>query len=311
MAAAELGGRVIQVTKMWVRSFSLDWLVLHWEIGNVPGPRNDAERHEIFDYEFFILRAGDSPMGPYEQVGGPLIDQYSFRDVSVSLMHKWRQYFYKLRIVDRRTGESVETEDVGSVASPPDLIAMEIMRQEDVLFREFVGRRCWLFPIRTFGPRCSCYDMTLGRITRSNHAPCFGTGFLGGFMSPVEVFIQIDPNPRQSNSTSLQEVQPSDTVGRMISFPPVNPHDILIETENRRWRVLSVTTTERLRAMVRQELRLHEIPRGDIEYALPVRIDERAHVAASERNFKNAQNLENDGDHAALLAFYNYPRRSS
>ena len=69
--------------------------------------------------------------------------------------------------------------------------------------------------------------------------------------------------------------------------------------------------TERLRAKVRQELRLHEIPRGDIEYALPINIDERAHVAASERNFTNAQNVENDGDYSAILSAYGHPRGSS
>ena len=97
----------------------------------------------------------------------------------------------------------------------------------------------------------------------------------------------------------------------MISFPPVNPGDILVEAENRRWRVLTVNTTQRLRAVIRQELRLHEIPRGDIEYALPVMVDTQGLNAASARNFKNAQNLGNDGDYSDIISAYGGPTRGT
>lgn len=300
---------MFNVTKLTVRSLDLDHLDIFWEIGNVAGPRRDEDPHEILSYQFFILRAGDSPMGPYEQIGGPLVDQYSFRDVKITLLHKWRQYHYKLKVVDKRTGDSEEFGPASSGAAPPDLVTLEILRQEDVLFREFVGRRCWLFPIRTFGPRCSCFDVTTGRITRSNHALCYGTGFLGGYMSPIEVWPQIDPNPKNTQPTALQEVHQSDTVGRMISFPPVNPRDILVESENTRWRVINVTPTQRLRAVVRQELRLHEIPKGDIEYDLPVRVDLKSLQAAAMRNFTNPQNLDKNGDYSDILASYGgFPR---
>jgi hypothetical protein len=283
---------MLQVTKLTVRSFNLDHLDVFWEIAAVPGPRTDQDMHEIFNYEFYVLRAGDSPLGPYEQLGGPLLDTYSFRDVRVSLLHKWREYYYKLKIVDRRTGETVETDPASQGDPPPDLIAGEILRQEDMLFREWSGRRCWLFPKRTFGPRCTCFDPIQKRIKNSNHLPCYGTGFLGGYMSPVECWVQIDPNPKQSEHTSLQELQPGDTTARLIAYPPVSKDDILVETENRRWRVIKVASTQRLRANVRQELVLHEIPKGDIEYSLPVRVDIKNVQPAAERNFKNTQTLE-------------------
>jgi len=302
---------MIQVTKMWVRSLSLDHLDLYWEIGDVAGPRSDEDMHDIFNYDIYILRAADSPLGPYTLLAGPYRDTYHFLDNQVSLLHKYRQFHYKLRVVDKRTGVEEDFGPASSASAQPDLIALEIMRQEDLLFREFTGRKCWLFPVRTFGPTCSCWDTTLQRPTRSGHRLCFGTGWMGGFMSPVEVYVQIDPSPKSPSSTSLQEVQQSDTVGRMISFPPVNPGDILVEAENRRWRVLAVNTTQRLRAVIRQELRLHEIPRGDIEYALPVMVDTQGLNAASARNFKNAQNLGNDGDYSDIISAYGGPTRGT
>ena len=298
---------MLEVTKLWTRSFDLDRIDLFWEIANVPGPRSDSDKHEVLDHEVYVLRAGDSPSGPYEQIGGPLVDQYFFRDVKVNLLHKWRQYYYKLRVVDRRTGAAQEFGPTSSGEEAPDLIGSEIQRQEDVLFREFVGRRAYLFIARTFGPRCSCFDMTMGRITRSNHRPCFGTGWLGGYMRPIEVFVQVDPNPKNFASTSLQTVQQSDTSGRMISFPPVSPKDVLVEVDNRRWRVISVRNTQRLRAVVRQELQLHEIPRGDIEYDLPVNVDERGLSSSADRNFTNPQNVESGKTYGDILAAYGHP----
>lgn len=297
---------MIQVTKIIVRSFNLDQLDVFWEISPIAAPQDASRPHEIYDYDFYIL-SSEAALGPYNIVGGPFRDVYSFRDNKVHLLHKWRQYYYKIRVKHRTSDEEQEFGPASSLEPEPDLIAAEIIRQEDILFRELVGRKCVLYPARTFGPSCSCFDPYTNRRTRSQCKLCFGTGWLGGFMSPVEVYVQIDPFPKYAQSTSLQEVQPSDTVGRMISFPPVAPRDILIESENRRWRVLKVTPTQRLRATVHQELQLHEIPKGDIEYNLPVNLDVRNLQPAAERNFTNPQNLD-DEDFEDIFSVYNHPR---
>jgi hypothetical protein len=301
---------VIEVTSIKIRSLDLDHLDVFWEIGPVAAPRAEGEPHEILNYDFYVLRAGDGQGGPWEQVGGPFRDTYHFRDIAVSLLHKWRTYFYKVRVVHRPTGEEAEFGPVGSQVPEPDLIAAEAIRQEDVLFREFIGRRAWLFPKRTFGPRCTCFDATLGRRTRSGHRDCFDTGFFGGYMAPIEVFVQIDPYPKRTESTQLMEMQQVDAMGRMICFPLVHPKDILVEAENLRWRVLGVTPTQRLRFPVRQELQLHEIPKGDIEYELPLNVDLSRTELAARRNFSNPTCLQNDDDVSDILSFYGRGHRA-
>lgn len=294
----------VEVTKFFVRSFDLDHLDIYWEIAPLT---SSAETHEIFDYEFYVLRAPTSPMGPYEQIAGPLRDQYRLRDVQVSLLHKWREYYYKLKVVHKPSGDEKEWGPISQEAEI-DLIGAEIIRQEDMLFREHIGRRCWLFPIRTFGPVCTCYDLVLKRRTRSQHLPCFGTGFLGGFMSPIEVWIQIDPSPRNPVQSAVQEMQPQDTTGRMISFPLVTPGDIIVESENKRWRASPVSQTERLRSPVRQEISLHAIPRGDIEYALPINVDGQTLKPSAARNFTNPHNLKDpDESIQDILSFFGRP----
>lgn len=301
---------MITVTKLVVRSFTLDYLDIFWEISPVAGPDVESQSHEIYDYDFYILRS-EAALGPYDQIGGPLRDTYRFRDIRTPLQHKWRSLHYKVRVVHRPSGETAEFGPSASFDPEPDLIASEVNRLEDILFREFVGRRCWLYPVRTFGPRCTCVDGTLGRRTRSGHTLCFGTGWLGGFMSPVECFVQFDPSPKNTRLTSLGEQQPGDTSARLISFPPVSPRDILIESENRRWRVVTVSETQRLRSVLHQELQLHEIPRGDVEYDLPVNIDVKGLVPAAERNFTTRQNVDESGDYKDIFSFFGHTRGSS
>jgi hypothetical protein len=300
---------VLEITKMTCRSLDLDHLELWWEIGNVYAPQSNDQLHEIYDYDFYVLRSGDSEGGPFDVIGGPFRDTYHFRDINVSLIHKWRTYFYKIRVVKRSSGETKEYGPVASQSPEPDLIAAEVISQEDVLFREFVGRRCWLFPVRTFGPRCSCWDQVLSRRVRTGHLPCFDTGFLGGFMSPIEFFAQIDPSAKSSTASPLGENQQVDTTGRTICFPLVSPNDIIVEAENKRWKVIKVTPTQRLRSVLRQELQLHQIPPGDIEYELPLNIDLRSAELSAERNFTNPQALPDD-DYSDILATYGYPRGS-
>lgn len=289
---------MIEVTRMVVRSFNLDHLDIFWEIAPVPG-------QEILAYDFYVLRS-ESAMGPWDVLGGPFQDVYRFRDVQANLLHKYRNLFYKVRVVHVPTGETKEFGPTAHNLPEPDLIAADIIRQEDLLFREFTGRRCWLFPVRTFGPHCVCYDPYTGRRSKNNCPSCFGTGWLGGFLSPIECWVQIEPNVKALQTTALQSQIPSDTVGTMISFPPVKPKDILIESENKRWKVDHVRETQRLRSTVRQMLGLHEIPRGDIEYALPVNVD-LLQSPSSNRNFTNRQNTDNE-DYSDIFAAYGHPR---
>jgi hypothetical protein len=303
---------LLKVTKITVRSFDLDRIDVFWEIDAVKaGQSPDLTQHEIYDYQFYVMRS-EQPLGPYDIIGGPFRDPtYFFRDNKVSLLSLWRSFYYKIRVVHAPSGDTQDYGPASNDEPEPDRITRAIRFEEDVLIREFVGRKCWVFPVRTFGPRCNCWDPISSRKTRTNHAPCFGTGWLGGYMTPVECYVQIDPNPRNGSISSLGENQASPARGRLTSFPPLNPRDILVESENRRWRVDSVTPTERLRAVLHQELTLVEIPRGEIEYSLPVNVDLRTLQPASERNFSNSQNVgTGDGTYDDIITFYGTPRGS-
>lgn len=298
----------LQVSELRAQSFDLDHVDIFWQVNDFfTGQPTDEN---ILAYTFQVLRS-ESPAGPWDVLSPPFQDKYYFRDVSPSLLHKWRELYYMLRVTDQRTNEVQDFGPTGQIAEP-DLIALEIMKQEDVLFREFAGRKCWLFPVKTFGPKCICVDRVKGKRTRSNCVTCYDVGFLGGFLAPIECYVQIDPSANNNQKTPLGQQQSNNASARLISFPPVKPDDILVEAENRRWKVVTVAMTTRLRAVVHQELTLHEIPRGDVEYKLPINIADLTNVKPSaERNFTNPQHVDGYDQRLDFLAVYGYKPRGS
>lgn len=272
---------MIEVINITVRSLDLDYLDLEWEI------KTTAEN--ILKYSIEVLRS-EASYGPFERLAGPFIDRYRFRDNIAPRRHEWRLFHYQIRVTDTTTQESKVFGPATALPRPP-LDGIEIIRLETLLLREFTGRPCLHLPIRTFGQECkNCLDKVTGRRLIGNCMNCWGTGFLLGFHNPTVVFAQIDPFPKAQQNAGVTVQQQGMTTGRVSSFPYFKPRDLLIEEENRRWRVTQVSTTERLRAPIRQELQLTKITVGDIEYGIPITWP--TVVETSPRSYETKSDLE-------------------
>ena len=291
-------GVLIELRELRVRSLDIDFSELTWKLADTS--------EDIFDYTFQIQRS-ESPNGPFEDLGVPFQDKYSYVDNTVASGHRWRKYFYQVHVTQVPTGEH---KDFGPVSKDPDadLVALELRRHMQLLFREFAGRRCWVLPARTFGQRCSCYNMTTRSRRQSGCLLCFDTGFVRGYLSPIESWIQVDPSAKTEQNTNVGAQQQSNTTCRLAWYPPLKPRDLIIEPENRRWRVVQVSQTEQGRAAVHQEVQLHEVPSKDIEFAVPLNL----HEALADlwlnpsRNYTNPQNLESfmDSEMPNILGVY-------
>lgn len=286
-----------------VRSFSLDWLEFTWEIENT-----QLDPH---DFEWYVERS-ESPEGPWDPIAGPFSDRYRFIDNRVNLQHRWRQLYYRIRSTQKADTSNVVYSSSSTLGAEPDLIAQEIQLLERTVWREFTGRKCYLIPVRTFGQYCPhCMDVagkgSTFRKLRSNCVTCYDTQFARGYLNPIEIYIQFDPSPKSQQLQGTGETQQSNTTARMGNFPLVKPRDIIVEPENRRWRVVQVSSTERLRAKVHHELTLHEIVKGDVEFQIHIDPGDLRNLEPSpERNFSNPQNLEgfeNEGMIGALKAY--------
>lgn len=290
----------LHINKLRVRSLDVAQMEVTWE--------TDDSQVDVLDYTFQVLRS-ESAEGPFDPLTQEFEDRYIFVDRRVPNSHRYRQFWYKLRLKHKRSGD---IEDCGpeTQAAEPDLIAQTVRRLEQTAFTQVIGRCCWLFPRRTFGARCSsCWDNTLSARKRSNCLECYDTGFLRGFLNPIEVWVQIDPVAKATQLQVMQKDQQQLTTARMTFYPVVKPGDILTEAENQRWRVVGVTTTERLRATIKQELSLRAIMPTDIEFKIPVNIKVplRDIQASPGRMFTNPQNLDNAIEELTPNIFANYP----
>lgn len=263
----------LQFTDLKVRSFDLDHLDIFWGLQETP---QNLER-----WDFFVLRSIDGPAGPFREIAGPFRNTSTLRDPEVNLIHHWRTYFYKVRAVNKDTGDTVETPPAGNATAPPDRITLELRRRMNLLMEEFAGRRIIIYPALTMGFRCPrCFDRgsndrgrTTGRPKMQNCASCFDTTWVGGYATPICVFGQIDPSPKSVQRSDTSEKQRQDSSARLSAFPPLKPKDMIVEAENIRWMVERLATTRKLRAVVHQEVTVHRIPVGDIKYRVPVNFD--------------------------------------
>lgn len=297
---------MLKVTHLKVRSLDVDFAELSWKI------EDTAE--DVLDFSFQVLRS-ESAAGPWDVLTEPFSDRYIYYDRFTRPFNTYRSIFYKVRVTHKQTGEVSESSPEQQEAEA-DLIAKELRRHMSLLFREFTGRRCWLLPVRTFGQRCSvCWHPTLQKRMKSGCASCFDTGFSRGYLHPIETFVQIDPRgtkqerPIPTGSNTQQE----NTTAKVVNIGNVKPRDIIIEAENIRWRVIAVNQTEQSRAPIHFELQLHRIPQSDVEYSIPLVLDEalKDMWLSPARNFTNPHNLQNfeDEEIPKIFSLYNttYP----
>jgi len=277
---------MIEVTSISVRSFDLDHLDVFWDIL--------ATEEDISHYQFYVLRSQDGPAGPFNVIAGPFFNTYMLRDPNVHMIHNWRTYYYMLRAVNIKTQE---TKEFGPQyhAAPPDLVALEIQRRQQLLYKEKAGRPAILFPRLTAGQHCvHCWDRgtkgnSIGRAKQQNCETCYDTTYVGGYASPIQIYIQIDPSTTTVQKTDEGDRQFEETSARLSAFPPVKPLDMIVEAENKRWYVNSRTPTEKLRATLRQELKVRRYLAGDIRYKVPINVDM---LSSPEREFINAHDVD-------------------
>jgi len=285
----------IKLKDLKVRSLDLDFNEITWTVSDTTV--------DVLDYTFQVLRS-ESPMGPFAEISKEFSDVYRFIDNAILVGDKWRRYYYRVKVRNVVTGEVDETE--ATVKEPePDLVALEVRRHIQILFREHAGRKVWLLPCRLSGQRCECWSPRLSQRTRSGCVTCFDTGYVRGYYGPIETFGQIDPSAKAEQASNLGRIQQTNTTGRFPAYPPIKPSDVIVELENRRWRVTSVTSTEKGRATIHQEVQLHEIPPMDIEYSIPIDVEGALKDlwATPPLNFTNPQNLENLREDSVAMAY--------
>lgn len=296
---------MIKLKNTRVVSFSRDHQDVYWEIE----PTNE----DIQEYEFFVERS-EAEAGPFDVIAGPLIDRYYFRDSDVHLISTTRVYFYRIRARHLPSGREEVTGEFDRWGEE-DLLALEMIRRARLLFEEHAGTKMWVFPRRTFGMRCpQCWNPVLGKRVQDSCPTCFNTGFSGGYHHPTRFWGQIN-DPEDAEQVTLEDHRQVKYFNlRTIASPYIKPLDLLVDHNNRRYRIVSGGGTTKHGVGVSAILRLVEIQKGSIEDTVPLRIDAAEEAFFPARNFTNPQNLESaertsssqDVDLDKILGAYRY-----
>ena len=282
---------MIKISNIQVRSFDIDYLDIYWDL--------EDSFDDVRAYEFVVERS-DTEFGPYYPVSSAMVDRYHFRDTSVRGRHSYyNKIYYRVSVTNRETGSSAVFPEQGGfkLAAKPDLAALEMARMNNLKLKEFSGRKVWVFPKRKTGQRCSvCFDPVSQRKLRSQCPGCFDTTWTGGYHAPVETYALIVTPNEQTIHANFGNVENENTTLQLGNYPELFEGDIIVEAENVRWRVAStISKIKKARSLVRQQAALHRIPKGDIEYSLPINLsdEEIKELSASpERNYTNPQTLE-------------------
>lgn len=219
----------------------------------------------------FTLGRSNSPGGPFESIAGTMTNVYQFFDKTQQMKSNYRKFYYRLTITDSRTQEKLQSQVVAPEAQP-DFFLLEIRRRNDLYLRRFVGVPSAILIAKTFGQRCkTCWDTVKMRQRSSNCRTCFNIGYVGGYFPQINTYTNFSPNPELVQLLETGEMDTNNTNMWMSSFPLLSPRDIIVEFPlNKRWRVVTVGKTERLRATSRQIAQVVEVNRNDVEYLLPV-----------------------------------------
>lgn len=251
------------ITKLVIKSYSLEYLDVSWETADEP--------FDPADYRYRVKRS-ESPEGPFEYVSRLLTDVYAFRDRSVNLESKWRDFYYQIEVTKPGDPSFVHLSPVNHLANPPDLVGLELHRLQELHLKVNVGRPVVVLKHRTFGPPCpDCFDSKFRqRKERSDCQTCFSSRYRGGFFSPITVYADGAPPPKVIRMASFFELTPSEKVFDMAGYPLVRERDVIVEDTNRRWRVQDVRPMSKKQFIYQQLVRAMEIPRTDNFYKFPI-----------------------------------------
>lgn len=264
---------MLSFTKFEVKGYAIGSFNLSWQA--VPDPASE----DISDFKYHVLRS-NSPEGPFDRItpaGG--LSAFQFEDTTVNRFSKWRRWYYKIEAVG--PGPVTVFSPVFTLVVPfptrQGLVAAEIRRNRKILLEGIgitpgtIGIRCLFYARRTFGNRCAeCWDFVKRQVGNDRCLICFGTGFTGGYLPPLALYVNVGPSTEATDLDPISEREPSKIQGWTTNYPEITRGDLLITQGNRRYRVEVKKESQQLEITYRQFLSLYEIPPVDVEYLFPI-----------------------------------------
>lgn len=258
---------MIEISGVRVFGWEVNRLHIEWSVRDT--------QEDVEEYTFDVYRS-ESEYGPFDRITArPLRDRYVFTDINPPLQNFDRQLWYCIEVRHLPTGESYRSAAVMREGTL-NRYGRQIQRHHMTLMRAFIGRVCWLYPIRTFGQKCPACTVDLTGITNIQDCPtCYGTGFARAYHYPIQFSGQItgsEASIQISNQNQGQVYMHNVTTAG--ASPRLHPNDMVIDDHNNRYRITKVSGTQMIGVNVHFEGSMVLLPRSDICYSIQHRPDE-------------------------------------
>lgn len=261
---------MVTIDSVTVNSYDFASLTVSWEF---------YETWESLDpYTVSVYRSTNPAYVPADYVclasGIPASGVASYEDTSVSgyLSYRWQDFYYTVIPYVEATGVSGIAGTPARLELPIDLVAKDIVRRTALALKTiYGGKTAYVLKRKKSGTRCSvCWDDVLQRRTVEGCRTCFDTGWVGGFWSQYPVLAAIGPGNRRTMLNVFGEWEPQDSFLRCGPNPTLSPQDVVVDLQNRRWRVVEMRPVEKGLHIIQQQARLMRINETDIMMEFPI-----------------------------------------
>jgi len=201
--------------------------VIHWEME--PSFMKDSK---TIKFNVEMSRSG----GDWEIIAKDLHSQCHFIDTVKRNYNKDRDTFYRISFKVWRKTQYSEPAQAGAVFKNRHdrLIARDMVRKEFLDLKKGAGLPGLFLRRKTWGTKCpNCLDHDTEEITVKWCDTCLGTGFVGGYYSPIEMYVKKQSKVNETkNQTKVGTTQQPDWTARCVAYPWIQTKDMWINTAN-------------------------------------------------------------------------------
>lgn len=218
----------------------------------------------------FEVYRSPTPDGVFEKVSGdaPISEMFLLLDKSQLRESKFTRDHYKVRVITQFGGiyESTPQTISPRMGDWQRIQKNEINRREMILLTKFTGQRFIVMRKIRHGIHCQrCWDELTKTIVRPDCESCFGTGYERGYLPHFPIWAQADSLTKSSSSSYFGKFEGADLGGWSISFPELEPEDLLVRlSDNVVFSINPINNTSLQSETVRQVFTMSMMTKEDI-----------------------------------------------
>ncbi len=246
-----------------VRNPTADSLLVRWAI--VP------TSYDMGQIVFEILRS-NGPRGPWSLIGESAQGSFHYVDSIPMGLQSFRSYYYRVRAADI-SGKGYRDSVVASLDHDADNIALGMIRKKNVFLRTRGGISAAVLLRKRWGPKCSrCFDEVRQLPRDADCKVCFGTGFTGGYQTPVFVHAALFNQALKTYVTfNDARYDAANSTLELANLPVLSPDDIVVDrVVNARYIVKEVTPFTHRMYTVCQYVKVVRKDDNDVVYTIPI-----------------------------------------